>query len=359
MKKIHKLRPVPLRLEELEARLAPAAPVGPLETFDTTEPGTLPANWSQWSNTATNAFGASSAQSFSPPNSLLVASPSASGMNARAWINTAQPANMQVEAAVYLDQPIPAEVLARGRGLNSATPSYYAVSVTEGLDLKLLRIQKGVTTTLGEVRSESWFANRWASVTLFANADNLRARIQRSDTGQYLNDAGQWQSAPTWALNLRDSSLAGGGEVGVGRLPSYTGSVYFDDFSYGELKLDSQPPTVTINAPAPGSTLSGVTQVQVGATDKDGVTRVEFYVDNVLRAVDTLASYSWSFDTTSVPNGSHTLTIKAYDPGQHRSGLRADHDVERFFRPAPAAHPAAFPQHPPERVGLQRRLVPP
>lgn len=344
MKKIHRSRPLPLRLEELEARLAPAAPVGQLETFDTTTPGTLPTGWSQWSNTGANAFAVSSATSLSPPNSLAVSSPSASGMDARAWINAAQPANMQVEAAVYLNQPIPAEVLARGSSLGSATASYYAVSVTQGLDLKLLRVQNGTATTLGEVKSASWFANRWASVTLFVNADNLRAQIQRDDTGQYLNDAGQWQSAQTWALNLRDGSLAGGGEVGVGRLPSYTGSVYFDDFSYGQVNLDSQPPSVTINAPAPGSTLSGVTQVQVGATDNVGVTHVEFYVDNVLRAVDTLAPYNWSFDTTAVANGSHTLTIKAYDPadniGQASELITTQNDFSALPRPI-------IPQHSP------------
>jgi hypothetical protein len=342
MKKIHRSGRPPLRLEELEARLAPAAPLDPLETFDTTPVGTLPAGWSQWSNTGTNAFAVSSAQALSKPNSLAVASPSASGMSARAWITTDQPANTQVQAAVYLNESIPAEILARGTDLDTATPSYYAVSVTQGLDLKLLRVQNGTATTLGEVRSANWFANQWASVTLFANADNLRAQIQRSDTGQYLNDSGQWQSAQTWVLNLRDSSLADGGEVGVGRLPSYTGTVYFDDFSYGEVDLDSQPPAVSIDAPAPGSTLSGVIPVQVSATDNLGVTLVQFYVDNVLRAVDSLAPYTWSFDSTAVPNGSHTLTVKAYDPadniGQASETITTQNNLSPLPRPS-------FPQH--------------
>ena len=85
-------RRVMLRLEELEPRLAPAVT---LETFDKTPVGTLPAGWSQWSSTGGNAFAVSSSVALSPPNSLAVSSGTASGLNARSWINTAQPADEQ------------------------------------------------------------------------------------------------------------------------------------------------------------------------------------------------------------------------------------------------------------------------
>src|SRR5262249_23197406 len=62
-----------------------------------------------------------------------------------------------------------------------------------------------------------------------------------------------------------------------------------------------------------GHGLWGVTSVRPAATDNVGVARVEFYVDNVLRAVDRLAPYAWQFDTAMVGNGSHTLTVRAYD----------------------------------------------
>jgi hypothetical protein len=208
----------------------------------------------------------------------------------------------------------------------------------------LLRVDGGVTTTLGEVRSASWIANQWANVTLYANGDNLRAQVQRNDTGQYLNSAGQWQSNPTWALNVTDSdaNLSGGGEIGLGRLPSYTGTVNFDNFSYVPVTASSQPPAVTIVNPAAGTTLSGVTQVQVNATDPTGVTRVEFYVDNVLRAVDTSAPYTWNFDTTTVANGPHTLTVKAYDPTQNIGQASETIATWNSFTPLPQP---SFPRH--------------
>ncbi|HEY7423861.1 MAG TPA: Ig-like domain-containing protein [Gemmataceae bacterium] len=348
MKTSKRLRRVFLRLEELELRLAPAAS---LETFDTTPPGALPAGWSQWSSSGVNAFAVSSSVALSTPNSLAVSSPMGSGLNARSWINTVQPADMQVSAAVYLNSPIPAEILARGTGLNTNVPSYYAVSVTQGLDLKLLRVDNGSTTTLGEVKSVNWIANQWANVTLYTNGNNLRAQIQRDDTGQYLNSSGQWQSNQTWAINLtdNDANLSGGGEIGLGRLPSYAGTVNFDNFSYAPVTVSSQPPVVTITAPAAGNTLSGVTQVQVNATDPTGVTRVEFYVDNMLRAVDNNgAPYTWSFDTTTVGNGTHTLTVEAYDTAQNIGQASETIATQNNFAPLPQP---SIPRHNPD-IGL-------
>ncbi len=346
MKSIERVRPVPLWLEELEPRLAPAASLGTLQSFDTTTPGNLPAGWSQWSSaTGTNAFAVSSSQSLSPPNSLAVSSPAISGLNARAWVNTAQPANVEVSSDVYMNSLIPVEVLARGTGLNTTTPSYYAVAVTRGLDVKLLRVENGSVTTLGEVKSAGWTANQWANVTLLTNGDNVRAEVQREDTGQYLNSSGQWQSSVTWALNLTDTTISGGGEVGVGRLPSYAGTAYLDNFSYGPATISSQPPAVTINAPAAGSTVSGVTAVQVNASDATGVNRVEFYVDNVLREVETTGPYNWNFDTTTLANGTHTLTVKAYDPAQNIGQASVTFSTQNDLTPLPLPN---IPQHSPD-----------
>src|SRR5688500_13454692 len=94
-----RLRPVRLRLEELEPRLAPAT----MESFDSSAVGTLPAGWSQWSSNGTSAFAVAASQAESAPNSLAANSPTASSLTARSWVDTAQPADAQVEAAVYLN----------------------------------------------------------------------------------------------------------------------------------------------------------------------------------------------------------------------------------------------------------------
>jgi hypothetical protein len=58
--------------------------------------------------------------------------------------------------------------------------------------------------------------------------------------------------------------------------------------------------------------------VSVNATASDnsggtGVTKVEFLVDGVVKANDTATPYTFSWDTKTATDGSHSLTVKAYD----------------------------------------------
>lgn len=75
------------------------------------------------------------------------------------------------------------------------------------------------------------------------------------------------------------------------------------------------PPSVSITDPSPGDTVSGVISVSADASDDSGtVTKVEFYVDGVLINTDFTDPFSVQWDTTTVSNGSHSLTARAYDP---------------------------------------------
>jgi len=76
---------------------------------------------------------------------------------------------------------------------------------------------------------------------------------------------------------------------------------------------DTTPPTTAITSPANGATVSGTTTVQASASDAVGVARVELYVDGSLAGTDTSSPYSFSWSTTSVADGSHSLQTRAYD----------------------------------------------
>jgi len=76
---------------------------------------------------------------------------------------------------------------------------------------------------------------------------------------------------------------------------------------------DTTAPTTSITAPANGATVSGTTSVTASASDNVGVTKVEFYLDGALKSTSTASPYSWSWDTTTAANGSHSLVSKAYD----------------------------------------------
>ena len=76
---------------------------------------------------------------------------------------------------------------------------------------------------------------------------------------------------------------------------------------------DTTAPTTSITAPANGATVSGTTSVTASASDNVGVTKVEFYLDSVLQSTSTASPYTWSWNTTTATNASHSLTSKAYD----------------------------------------------
>jgi Big-like domain-containing protein/fibronectin type III domain protein len=81
----------------------------------------------------------------------------------------------------------------------------------------------------------------------------------------------------------------------------------------GGTPADTTAPTVTLTAPSTG-TISGTVTVSASASDNVGVTGVQFRLQGTnLGAEDTTNPYSTSWNTTTVPNGSYTLTAIARD----------------------------------------------
>ncbi len=77
---------------------------------------------------------------------------------------------------------------------------------------------------------------------------------------------------------------------------------------------DTTPPTVTITVPSAGSTVAGSVQITADAADDEGVVGVRFRVDGVdVGAEDTASPWQRTWDTTTVANGTHTLTAVARD----------------------------------------------
>src|SRR5437879_713126 len=77
---------------------------------------------------------------------------------------------------------------------------------------------------------------------------------------------------------------------------------------------DTTPPTVSMTAPAAGSTVSTTVTVSATASDNVGVAGVQFKLDGAtLGAEVTAAPYTLSWNTTTASNGAHTLTAVARD----------------------------------------------
>jgi chitinase len=76
---------------------------------------------------------------------------------------------------------------------------------------------------------------------------------------------------------------------------------------------DTTAPTTNITSPSNNATVSSTVTVTATATDDTGVINVEFYVDGTLKKSDNSSPYTYSLDTTTLSNGTHSLMTKAYD----------------------------------------------
>ena len=102
--------------------------------------------------------------------------------------------------------------------------------------------------------------------------------------------------AGTWYIMVR--SYSGTGSYGLTVTLTYSGP-------------DTTPPTVNINSPASGATVSGTVSVSFSATDDNGISSRAIKIDGT--TVSTASSYSW--DTTGYTDGStHTIYCEATDP---------------------------------------------
>ncbi|MDQ3908415.1 MAG: Ig-like domain-containing protein, partial [Acidobacteriota bacterium] len=130
----------------------------------------------------------------------------------------------------------------------------------------------------------------------------------------YLDGAllGTSTSAP-YTFNWNTDASAEGAHTLTSKAYDLSGNAGTSSAVTVTVKHDVTPPTVGITSPANGAAVLGTVAVQVSATDNVGVTQVELYRDAVLIGTKTAAPYTFNWDTTTVANGTHTLTAKAYD----------------------------------------------
>jgi hypothetical protein len=294
------------------------------ENFDTTRAGAMPSdkgyNWYVPNNGAQTFF-VSSARAQSNFNEV-VSNAEASSQKSYTWAGITLPTDSRVSVSMYLDSLQPVLLFTRGNGnslYNMANASFYGVELTRGMTAKLIKVANGFDnneSTLVTVTSTTSTANLWVQVTLDVQGNSLSAQVYRPDTNQFLNSSGAWQATPTWGLTYTDTNnpLTSGGIAGLARPHASAGSVSLDDFSFLPASTDFTAPTVSITAPAAGGGYSNTVTVTASASDNVRIAKVEFYVDNALETTLPYGtSYSWSFDTRSVYDGTHTLTVKAYD----------------------------------------------
>jgi uncharacterized protein YkwD len=87
----------------------------------------------------------------------------------------------------------------------------------------------------------------------------------------------------------------------------------------GTLPPDTTPPTVSITAPAQGSDVRGSVTVTATANDNRGIAHVDLYVNGAFVAKDNGSPYAIVWDSSTAPNGSCTLEVRAYDTSNNQA----------------------------------------
>jgi thermitase len=103
---------------------------------------------------------------------------------------------------------------------------------------------------------------------------------------------------------------------------------------------DAVAPSVSFSSPSSGSTVTGVTQVQIAATDNVSVTSVDLSVDGQSVRVLSSGPYSFQWNTASVNDGAHQLVATARDGSGNVSSATVSVSVTNYVPPADTVSPS-------------------
>ena len=153
----------------------------------------------------------------SAPNGLVANGTSATA--ARAWLDEGPPADVQASASFFADSLIPGTLFVRGSNLDTATPTYYGLTVTRGLTVRLVKVVNGARDHPSRRSSRtSYFSATVGAGDAHRGRRPLQAVVFRADTGQWLTSdgdvVGRPAAGPGGAPTARSPD---GGKVGFGR----------------------------------------------------------------------------------------------------------------------------------------------
>ncbi len=93
------------------------------------------------------------------------------------------------------------------------------------------------------------------------------------------------------------------------------------------------PPVVSIDNIADGQTIYGTVPVEITASDDNGVTRVDLFVDTALTQTLAAPPFSFLLDTTAFSNGTRTLRAVVYDTILQSTTAIVSVEVDNIFPP--------------------------
>jgi hypothetical protein len=105
---------------------------------------------------------------------------------------------------------------------------------------------------------------------------------------------------------------------------------------YSYSVIDTTNPLVSITSPEADTTVFGLITITMSATDPgSGIARIEISVDGTEVTELTSQPFSYSWNTTLVTDGEHTITVTAYDTAGNQATDSINIDVLNYTTPQP------------------------
>ena len=220
-----------------------------------------------------------------------------------------------------------------GSGTNTFTAgqSSYAHSGTEAETVSITSFTSGdrrlvTTQDLGQCAPAAIVGDRYTASAYLTGSGTMKwvAYYRNAqDTWVYWTQSANITPGASYAQTTWQTPAlpAGATAISVGISLRSVGTFTADDFALADsTPSDRTAPAVSITSPASGSIVANTVAILANATDNVGVASVRFYLDGVSLGSKTsqtstggVLSYKWSWDTTGVANGTHTLTAVATD----------------------------------------------
>jgi chitinase len=168
----------------------------------------------------------------------------------------------------------------------------------------------GQTTCFAETVALSWDANTESNIggyKVYYKADSSSLPFDGTGAAE--------GASPVTVYDLTTATIS---DLDPGRTYYFAVTAYDttdNESPYSNIVtvLESVPPVVSLSSPANNTAVGGTVSITASASDNVGVTKVEFYVNGLLRATDSASPYAYSWITSSLAIGTYTLTAKAYD----------------------------------------------
>jgi len=91
---------------------------------------------------------------------------------------------------------------------------------------------------------------------------------------------------------------------------------------------DTTPPELTIVSPTSGSTIGEIVQIKVQTTDKSGILKVDFYIQNSMVLSDTTLPYEYEWNTTTNQDGEYKIKVVSFDTEENYKEIEVSVTVD-------------------------------